>query len=72
MRKVLIIDTSVLCVWLHVDGMESCGPDNDRWTYERVYKKIIEEQEKGTTFILPVATIIETGNHIAHARGGSL
>lgn len=69
MRKVLIIDTSVLCVWLQVDGMESCGPDNDRWTYERVYKKIIEEQEKGTTFILPVATIIETGNHIAHARG---
>lgn len=47
MRKVLIIDTSVLCVWLQVDGMESCGPDNDRWTYERVYKKIIEEQEKG-------------------------
>lgn len=69
MRKVLIIDTSILCVWLQIVDMENCGPDNDRWTYERVYKKIMEEQEKGTTFILPVATIIETGNHIAHAKG---
>lgn len=69
MKKVLIIDTSILCVWLQVEGMDSCGPDNDRWTYVRVHQKITEEQEKGTTFILPVATIIETGNHIAHAKG---
>lgn len=69
MKKVLIIDTSILCVWLQVTGMESCGPDNDRWTYDRVFQKITEEQAKGTTFILPVATIIETGNHIAHANG---
>lgn len=68
-KKVLIIDTSILCVWLQVTDMENCGPDNDRWTYERVCRKIAEEQEKDTTFILPVATIIETGNHIAHARG---
>lgn len=33
MRKVLIIDTSILCVWLQVAGMETCGPNNDRWTY---------------------------------------
>ena len=69
MKKVLIIDTSILCVWLQVTGMESCGPDNDRWTYDRVFQKITEEQAKGTTFILRVATIIETGNHIAHANG---
>lgn len=69
MRKVLIIDTSILCVWLQVAGMEACGPDNDRWTYERVCREIAEELEQGTTFILPVATIIETGNHIAHANG---
>lgn len=69
MKKVLIIDTSILCVWLQVSGMESCGPDDDRWTYGRVSQKITEEQAKGTTFILPVATIIETGNHIAHANG---
>ena len=41
----------------------------NRWTYYRVCRQIEEEQENGTTFILPVATIIETGNHIAHANG---
>lgn len=56
-------------MWLRVVGRDTCGPDNDRWTYERVCKKINEERRAGTTFILPVATIIETGNHIAHANG---
>lgn len=69
MKRVLVIDTSILCVWLQVTNMDSCGPDNDRWTYDRVCSKIEEEQNKGTTFILPMATIIETGNHIAHAQG---
>lgn len=70
MRKVLILDTSILCVWLQVSGMDSCGPDKDRWTYARVCQKIEEEQQRGDTlFVLPVATIIETGNHIAHANG---
>lgn len=69
MNKVLIIDTSILCVWLQVSNMESCGPDQDRWTHDRICKKIKKEQEEGTTFILPIATIIETGNHIAHAKG---
>ena len=69
MKKVLIIDTSILCVWLQVKDMETCGPDNDRWTYKRVCQKITEEMEKSTTFILPMATLIETGNHIAHAHG---
>lgn len=40
MKKVLIIDTSILCVWLQAKDMETCGPDNDRWTYERVCQKI--------------------------------
>ena len=26
MKKVLVIDTSVLCVWLKVPGKETCGP----------------------------------------------
>lgn len=69
MKKVLIIDTSILCVWLKVTGKESCGSDNDRWTYDRVCQKIDKEKRLGTTFILPVASIIETGNHIAHAHG---
>ena len=38
-------------------------------TYEKVSEKIEEEKKKGTTFILPLATIIETENHIAHSSG---
>lgn len=69
MKKVLIIDTSIMCVWLQVPGMETCDPDDNRWTYERISEKIKNEQNDGVTFILPMATIIETGNHIAHANG---
>lgn len=69
MRKVLVIDTSVLCVWLKVPGKETCGSSHALITYEMVSKKIDEEKKLGTTFILPLATIIETGNHIAHSSG---
>ncbi|MDD5273766.1 MAG: hypothetical protein PHU14_13735 [Methylovulum sp.] len=67
MRKVLIIDTSILCVWLAVPGKDTCGPDDDRWDKQRVDEKIQEEQKDSTTFVLPLATLIETGNHIAQA-----
>ncbi len=68
-RKVLIIDTSILCVWLKVPNMETCGNDSDRWNFERVDAKIQEELENKTTFVLPLATIIETGNHISQSNG---
>lgn len=67
MKKVLIIDTSILCVWLKVSGKDSCGPSNDKWDYNRVAEKIEKEFQAATTFVLPLATIIETGNHIAQA-----
>ena len=67
MKKVLIIDTSILCVWLDIPGMDSCGPDNNKWDKLRVNEKIQSETQKGTTFVLPLASIIETGNHIAQA-----
>ena len=68
-KKVLIFDTSVLCVWLKVYGKETCGPEDNRLTYDDVNAKIEEEKSKGTTFVLPIASIIETGNHIAHSTG---
>jgi len=67
MKKVLVIDTSVLCVWLEVAGKTSCGPDGDRWDKARVDGKINQEIEAGTTFVLPLASIIETGNHISQS-----
>lgn len=67
MKKVLIVDTSILCVWLNVPSMDDCGPNHDKWDQQRVTAKINEEQQAGTTFVLPLASIIETGNHIAQA-----
>jgi len=64
---VLILDTSILCVWIDVPGMDHCGPDNDKWDRARVKTKINQETLAKTTFVLPLASIIETGNHIAHA-----
>ncbi len=68
MKKVLVIDTSILCVWLDIPGMEDCGPDADKWNRARVAAKIEAEERESTTFVLPLASIIETGNHIAQAR----
>ncbi len=68
MKRVLIIDTSILCVWLVVPGMDACGPDVDQWDKQRVDQKLNEELTKRTIFVLPLASIIETGNHISKAR----
>lgn len=70
-KKVLIMDTSILCVWLEVRWMEDCGGSDNKWTYDDVNTKIELEKEEGTTFVLPLASIIETGNHIAQLKAGS-
>lgn len=67
-KKVLIIDTCLACVWMHIPGKEVAGPDNDRWDFERVNNKIQEEISIGTQLILPLASIIETGNHVSHVE----
>ena len=69
MKKILILDTSILCTWLRVNGKETCGPDNNRWDYHRVNEKINDEIKQDTTLVLPLAAIIETGNHIAQCSG---
>lgn len=66
-RRVLILDTSVLCCWLRVPGKEEAGPVDDRWNHARIDTLLKEEREKHSTFVLPIATLIETGNHIAQA-----
>lgn len=68
MEKILIVDTSIMCVWLKVPGKEVTGKSNE-YTYDIVAQHIEEERQKGTKLVLPIATIIETGNHIAHSNG---
>jgi hypothetical protein len=67
MRRVVVFDTSVLCVWLKVHGKETCGPEEDFWDRERVQALVTEETRQRSIFVMPLATIIETGNHIAHS-----
>lgn len=67
MKKVVIIDTSVLCCWIGVQRKETCGTDSDVWDKSRVDSELSKEIKEGATFVLPLASIIETGNHIAQA-----
>lgn len=66
-KKVLIMDSCVLCVWLKVSGKETFGSGAERVDYAMVEAKIEQEEKAKTTFVLPLASIIETGNHITHA-----
>lgn len=66
-RGVVVIDTSVLCCWLRVPGKEVAGTGGDAWDFEKVERFLLEGRARGKTFVLPVATLIETGNHIAQA-----
>jgi hypothetical protein len=69
MRKVLIFDTDILCVYFQIPKWEDCGPLSDRWTKIRIDQLIAKEEQEKTFFVLPLAAIIETGNHITYALG---
>jgi hypothetical protein len=66
-RRVAIFDTSLFCCWLEVPGRETAGSGTDLWNTERVAFLVESELDKGSMIVLPLATIIETGNHISQA-----
>ncbi|RYZ42397.1 MAG: hypothetical protein EOO71_08075 [Myxococcaceae bacterium] len=68
-KTVLVIDTSILCIWLEVTGRDTCGSGDDRWDKLRVDTTIQEHLDQGATIVLPLAGVIETGNHIAQCSG---
>lgn len=68
-KRVLIIDTSVLCCWLQVPGKDTAGPAHDEWTFERSEQVLREAIDDGATLVLPLAVLVETGNHIAQCNG---
>lgn len=61
---ICVIDTSVLCNLLPVPGRDQNREDalSDFETYTSLRSSIL----------LPLAAILETGNHIAHASGGNV
>lgn len=71
MGKIMIIDTNIMCVWLKVPGKDTAGKNNE-WNYENVSAHINEEIEQGTKLCLPMTSVIETGNHIAHINGNKV
>lgn len=62
MSPISIIDTSVFLNLLDVP--------NRNGEREQIDRDFLEYVELGATFILPMATIIETGNHIAQNGDG--
>jgi len=66
-KHVLILDTSILCVWLQIPGLETCGSGASCIDFAKVDAEIRSAVDLKYTLVLPLATIIETGNHIAHA-----
>ena len=50
MKKVLIIDTSILCVYLEVPGKDTCGSDKDRWNKQRV-DELLKKKYKNQQYL---------------------
>ena len=63
MRSVRFVDTSVLCDLLRVPGKSQ--------RHAEVRGELNSLIARGTVMVLPIATIIETGNHIAHVGDGA-
>lgn len=64
MSAVCLIDTSVFLNLLNVP--------NRNQDMQQVAADFVEYADSGCTFILPMATILETGNHIAQNGDGRL
>lgn len=62
MRTVHFIDTSVMVELLNIPGMNT-----QHEAAKKEYDMLVEDED---SFVLPVATLIETGNHIAHIPDG--
>jgi hypothetical protein len=63
MRRVSFIDTSVMCELVEVPG--KCRGD------EAIANELRTRSTDGERFIVPLTTVVETGNHIAQAKTGN-
>lgn len=59
---ICIVDTSIFCNVLGIPGK------NQR--RDEVLDELVKHIEKGWYLLLPMAAIIETGNHIGHLKNG--
>lgn len=68
--KVVIVDTSILVVWLQVPGFKEAG--EERLTFDDINERINRYKQEGAHLMLTIACLIETGNHIAQIKDGDL
>lgn len=61
MSVVRFVDTSIMVNLLNVPGK-----NQDHTRVKEAYQQMVAN---GDTFVLPVATLVETGNHIANSSG---
>ena len=66
MKSVKLIDTSVLCELLEIPGKSN---PSDSGKIRNEFCKLVRED---VSFILPLATVLETGNHIAQNGNGNV
>jgi hypothetical protein len=66
-NRVAVLDTSLFCCFLGVPGRETAGSGQEAWDRGKVKALVAEKISQGSKIVLPLATIIETGNHIANA-----
>ncbi|WP_210424411.1 hypothetical protein [Gephyromycinifex aptenodytis] len=64
MSPIAFIDTSVLCNLIPVPGMDQSSAE--------IKTELKVRLAEGWQFILPITSVIETGNHIAHLSDGRL
>lgn len=64
MRAVAVVDTSVLCELLAIPGL--CAAAS---AWEDEWRRRIK---RGERFLVPLTTVIETGNHVGQIKDGAL
>ncbi|NEP59306.1 MAG: hypothetical protein F6K31_20205 [Symploca sp. SIO2G7] len=62
MKQVAIIDTSIFCEFLNIPNMNS--------SRDKVFNDFQKLVSDDTSFLLPMAAVYETGNHIAQLSDG--
>ncbi len=65
-HKVVIVDTSILIVWLQIPGFEEAG--EERITYKQIDERLNQYKSEGAYLMLTIACVIESGNHIAQIK----
>jgi predicted nucleic acid-binding protein len=66
MREIVLVDTSIVCELIRLPGKFNEA------RHEDVRELFAIGQESGDVFVLPMATVVETGNHVGQVGDGAL